>query len=436
MPSPGQARRLPWKSCGENVKLVTTTIGKLNLQPRPERVDAYLERSSSREEFEAAPLNPFDLTIREAVLTFLSAGIMLPSTGQTRADMWKLFLDPNHVSGIKYDGAKIHVTGKVERKSPIRLADVLKAKGYIWDYAGKVNWEFKEPITGPYSLAMDVELHKGYYSDRKELAFSFARDLLNLEALDLEKEASILQFDEPYFARGYYPSFAKELYETLTRGLKKKLVGHFCGDTGRLFSDLRKLPLDSLSLDFLENPELTDEVARRDFEGTIGLGCVRVHKTVNDPPDPVDVIRARIEKNVGKLGEDRVEFVHPVCGQGSTPLSVAHQDLTNMVIARDEFLYGETKTAQLKPLEDEEFDKTGYFRVQTDLERGQILVTLLKYQTHEILGRWNSDSGEKLWHTVFSDRKVSPRHMSHLAYELGQAEVSLRNKIPYRQRII
>ncbi len=418
------------------MSLITTTIGKLNLQPRPEKVERYLEMGASRDDFEAAPLNPFDLTIREAVLTFLSAGLMLPSTGQTRADTWKLFLDPNHVSGIRYDGAKIHVVGKVERKSPIRLGDVLKAKGYIWDYGGKLNWDLKEPVTGPYSLAMEVELHKGYYSDRKELAFGLARDLLNPEALDLEKETSVLQFDEPFFARGYYPRYAKELYEELTSGLKKELIGHFCGDTVRLFSDLRKLPLDCLSLDFLENPELTTEVATRDFDGTIGLGCVRVHKTVNDPPDSIDVIKARIEKIVGKLGEERVGFVHPVCGQGSTPLGTAHQDLTNLVIARDEFLYGETRTAQLIPLEDEEFDKTGYFRVQTDWERAQIIVTLLRYHTHEIIGRWRSDSGEKLWQTIFSDRKVSPRHMSHLAYELGQAEVSLRNKMPYRQKII
>jgi methionine synthase II (cobalamin-independent) len=418
------------------MKLVTTTIGKLNLQPRPDRVEAYLERNSLKEEFEAAPMNPYDITIHDAVLTFLSAGIMLPSTGQTRADMWRLFLDPTHVSGIKYDGAKIHITGKIKRKSPLRLADVLKAKGYLWDYAGEVNWELKEPLTGPYSLSQEVELHTGHYSSRRELAFSLAKDLLNPEALQLEKETSILQFDEPYFARGHYPRFAKALYEELTAGLKKKVVGHFCGDTVRLFTELRRLPLNGLLLDFLENPELTAEVARRDSDATIGLGCVRVHKTLGDPADSVEAITARIEKNVRKLGEDRVEFVHPVCGQGSTPLGTAHQDLTNLVIARDEYLEGNTKTAQLIPLEDEEFDKTGYFRVQTNGESNQIIVTLLKYRTHEILGRWTSDSGEKLWQTIFSDRRVSPRHMSHLAYELGEAEVSLKNKIPYRQRII
>jgi len=395
-----------------------------------------LELSGIKEELEAAPLNPYDLTIREAILTFLSAGIMLPSSGQTRANTWKIILDPNHVSGIKYDGAKIHVVGKIERKSPIRLRDVRKAKDYIWDYQGDLNWEFKEPLTGPYSLAIEMELDKGYYADRKELAFTLAKDVLNPEALDLEKEVSFLQFDEPYYARGYYPKYATELFEELTNGIKKPVVGHFCGDTARIFSDLRNLRLDYLSLDFLENPELTNEVARKDLESMIGVGCVKVHKTVDESPDSVEVIRARIEKIVGRLGEDRVSFVHPVCGQGSTPLSIAHQDLTNMVIARDEYLYNDTKTAELIPLEDEEYDKTGYFRVQIDRERNQLIVSLLKYRTHEIIGRWRSDSGEKLWQSIFSDRRISPRHMDHLAYELGLAEASLKNKISYRQRII
>lgn len=418
------------------IKLVTTTIGKLNLRPRPEDVERYLKRKESRDEFEESPLNPYDLTIRESIRTFLAAGLMLPSTGQTRADTWKLFLDPAHLTGIAYDGAKVHVVGKVRRKSPIRLRDVLKAKEYIWDYNGEVNWDFKEPITGPFSLAAEVELDKGYYTDRRELALSLAKDVLNPEVLDLERETSVLQFDEPYFSRGYFPKYANELFHELTAGLKKEVIGHFCGDTARILKDLRKLPVDYLSLDFLENRDLLAEVGKRDFDGRVGVGCVRVHKTVDDPADPVDVIRAQLEKVVKKIGEERVGFIHPVCGQGSTPLDTAFQDLTNMVLARDEFLYGEAKAAHLIPLEDDEYDKTGYFRVQVDFERRQIVAALLSYRTHEIIGRWKSDSGEKLWQNIFSDRKVSARHMSHLAYELGQAEICLENKIPYMQRII
>lgn len=415
---------------------MTTTVGKLNLRPRPEDVERYLAASSFKDEFESAPLNPFDLTIRESVHAFLAAGLMLPSTGQTRADMWKLFLDPEHVSGVKSDGARIHVVGKVERKSPIRLRDVKKAKEYIWDYNGSINWGMKEPISGPYSLAMEVELDKGYYADRKALALGLARDVLNPEALDLEKEVEVLQFDEPYFSRSYYPKYAEELFDSLTEGLKKNVVGHFCGDTARILPELRKLPVDYLSLDFLENRDLLNEVGKTDFDGQVGLGCVRVAKTGDDTPDSVQDIRARIEKATEKIGEERIGFVHPVCGQGNTPLNIAFQDLTNMVIARDEFLYGETKTAQLLPLEDEEYDRTGYFRVQVDSERRQIVVTLLTYREHEIVGRWRSDSGEKLWQTIFSARKISPRHMGHLAYELGQAEASLKNRLPYKQKII
>ena len=81
----------------------TTTIGSYPTFPRPEDVEYYLTISSHGLGDEV--IDPYLWSIDEALEDFTSAGIEVPSTGQSRGDLYSLFLDPKFVKGIRWNGA-------------------------------------------------------------------------------------------------------------------------------------------------------------------------------------------------------------------------------------------------------------------------------------------------------------------------------------------
>ena len=85
----------------------TTTIGSYPTFPKPEDIEYYLTISSHGLGDEV--IDPYLWSIDEALEDFTSAGIEVPSTGQSRGDLYSLFLDPKFVKGIRWNGAEAFV---------------------------------------------------------------------------------------------------------------------------------------------------------------------------------------------------------------------------------------------------------------------------------------------------------------------------------------
>jgi 5-methyltetrahydropteroyltriglutamate--homocysteine methyltransferase len=417
----------------------TTVIGSYPVFPRSSEVRQYGLVASHHEnnskpdlEEDEEFVDPYLATIEHSMKDFVSAGIEIPCTGQTRDYFTRIFLDPKFVEGIKRDGADIEVIGKIKRKSAIRINDVEYAKNFLPPYL-----KFKEPIADPYTLARSCKVSGRVYTDLKELAFSISRNLVRPEAEDLSKYVDFIQFDAPYYSIDKLPDYLGDLYEELTSGLNKPTVLHVCGDTFHIFKELTKLKVDILSLDFTYNPNLLDEVASRSFDQLIGFGCVNTGSPV---VEPTRSIRLLLEDGTARLGADRIAHVHPGCGERNLPLDIAYQKNVNMTLARDFVFFGEPEPASPKQLGGgsyEEYDPFGYFVIQVDHDSKSIVMTLFDYENMPKVSL-QSTSSEKLIAAVIEKRLVSDtiagkKHLGYLGIELGKAETAVKNKVPYRQ---
>jgi 5-methyltetrahydropteroyltriglutamate--homocysteine methyltransferase len=400
----------------------TTVIGSYPITVPESEIEQYRAFPEETED-------PVNSTIQLAVRDFVSAGIEFPSSGQTRESFVRLFLDPKYVEGIEYDGAEILVTGKIKRKEPIRLQDVQEAKTQVPRYYG-----FKEPITDPYTLARNCRLKGTHYSDLKELTFAIAREIVRPELESIQNLVDYLQLDAPYFSVEPFKEYIHELYEEMLSGVTVPIVLHVCGDTFSIFKELAKLNVDVISLDFTFNDKLLAEVARRNFDQQIGLGCVNTGSPI---VEPVKTISGLIQRASKVLSESRIRFVHPACGERNLPLDVAYQKNIHLTLARNEVFLGAPQSARSVNLSEEEYDPNGYFLIQVDPQSQQIIVSFNSYDNVPKF-RVQSSSGEKLIAAIVDNKIISntehgKRHLGYVGYEIGKAETALKNKVPYRQ---
>lgn len=399
----------------------TTVIGSYPIIPSESGVKQYKAFPEETED-------PVSSTIKMAVRDFVSAGIEFPSTGQTRESFIRLFLDPEFLDGIGINGSEIIVNGKIRRKRSIRLSDVQLAKRLVPTYYG-----FKEPITDPYTLARNCRIQGSVYADLKELTFAIATEVVRPELESLQDHVDYLQLDAPYFSFEPFKEYIKDVYEAMLSEIKVPIVLHVCGDSFSVFKELTKLNVDVISLDFTYSDNLLNEVSMRSFEQDIGVGCV---STGNSTIEPVKSIVNLIQR-VSEIGEDRIRFVHPACGERNLPLDVAYQKNVNLTLARNEVFVGQPQVARSVTLRENEYDPNGYFLIQVDVQSQQIVVAFNSYENIPKL-RVQSASGEKLVAAVvdsgiISNTEHGKRHLGYLGYEIGKAETALKNKVPYRQ---
>jgi 5-methyltetrahydropteroyltriglutamate--homocysteine methyltransferase len=373
--------------------------------------------------------DPIQSTVELSVRDFLSAGIEYPSTGQTRDTFVRIFLDPEYVSGIAKHGSETIVNSVIKRKGPIRLDDVQTAKEIIPAYYG-----LKEPVTDPYTLARNCRIEGSTYSDLKELTFAIAREIVKPELESIQKYSDYLQIDAPYFSVEPFKDYIRELYDEMLSGLKLPVVLHVCGDTFSVFKELTKLKVDVISLDFTSNDRLLEEVSLRNFDQEIGVGCVSTSSPIVESVRDIASIIKRVSQ---KIGEDRIRFVHPACGERGLSLDSAYQKNVNLTLARNQVYIGEPLAAHSVSLEESDYDPNGYFLIQVDNQEQQIVVSFNSYE-HIPLLRLQSTSGEKLVSAIIDNKIISEtdygkRHLGYVGYEIGKAETALRNKLPYRQ---
>lgn len=381
------------------------------------------------EEFPDEVDDPVKTSIELAVRDFVSAGIEYPATGQTRDSFIRLFLDPKRVSGISYSGSEIIVEGKLKLKSPLRLDDVILARQLVPKYYG-----FKEPVTDPYTLARNCRIHGSTYIDLRDLTFAIAREIVRPELMSLQKHVDYIQLDAPYFSFEPFKDYIKNVYEEMLSDIKVPVVLHVCGDSFSVFKELTKLNVDVISLDFTYNDKLLDEVGHMNFDQTIGVGCVSTGNPIVESMRTIGNLIQRVSK---RIGESRISFVHPACGERNLARDVAYQKNVNLALARDEVFLGAPKSARSVNLSESEYDPNGYFSIRVDPQSQQIVVSFNTYE-NEPKFRFQSANGEKLIAAIVQSKLISnteygKRHLGYVGYEIGKAETALKNKVPYRQ---
>ena len=146
----------------------------------------------------------------------------------------------------------------------------------------------------------------------------------------------------------------------------------------------------------------------------------------------IDFARAR-------LGEDRIEFVHPHCGQRNLNREVAYEKNVAMTLAHDDVYFGRSEEASPSRLTQKEYDPNGYFLVSIKRDTREILVAYYSY-SHVPKKRFRSRSAEKIFHSLNDEADklgISRRHLAYLTLELGRAEASLQSASQtYRQKVI
>jgi len=410
----------------------TTTIGSYPVFPSEEDVRYYQKMAQKGVAEEV--LDPFIWSIQEAVSDFAAAGLELLSTGQTRGDLYSLFFDPKFVRGISWKGAEAYVTGRLERVSSIRLADLRSARSLL-----PAHLTLKEPITDAYTLARFAKVSTGSYRDTKDLAKDINRVIVIPEIEDMQESGVVemIQLDSPNLAaESSAPAYLSSLYEEAASAAKVPLVMHVCGDTMRVFKLLIRLKVQALELDFFHYPRLLDEASRQSFDQTIGLGVLDAQ---SPRVETVEESATLIERCRKALGEEKIGYVHPHCGQRSLNREIAFQKNANMTMARDDVFFGEAEEPRNVRLEKRQYDPKGYFLVTANRGSGELVVTFYTYK-HRVVRRYKSRFAERLLQAINLDADslgISRRHLAYLTFELGRADTSLASPaLLYRQRMI
>jgi len=409
----------------------TTTIGSYPIFPSAEDLD-YYQKMASRGLSEEI-VDPFLWSIEESVRDFAAAGIEVLSTGQTRGDLYSIFLDPKFLRGVSWEGAEARVSQRISRISSSRLADVRFAKSILPEHLS-----LKEPITDAYTLARFAKISTGSYKDTGELARDINRRVVIPEIEDLQRDGSVamIQLDSPNIAaESSTPHYLRDLYAEVASVAKLPLVLHACGDTTRLLRYLSSLKVQTLELDFFHYPRLLEEAARLNLDQELGLGVLDAQ---SPRVESVEEMSALIERGRKLLGEDRVSFIHPHCGERSLDRGTAFEKNSNMTLARDDTYFGEPREPNPVKLRRSQYDPKGYFLVSVKKETGEIVVAFYTYK-HRVVRRYKSRYAERLLQTINDDADslgISRRHLSYLTLELGRAEASLQSPtVTYRQKL-
>ena len=411
----------------------TTTIGSYPTFPKPEDVEYYLTISSHGLGDEV--VDPYLWSIDEALEDFTSAGIEVPSTGQSRGDLYSIFLDPKVVKGIRWNGAEVFVEDKLSRVASNRLADVLHARSVLPSH-----YEIKEPITDAYTLARFAKISTGSYRDTRELAKDINRkDRHPGDRGPPEQRRRLLApAGLPRPGRGVLHA------RLLPRALRgDSLRGEAAGRPSRVRGRVEDIP----------GPD--EDEGPHDIAGLLSLPAAlrrgqpsqlrpadrtRMH---GQPEPPRRVRRGDGEDDRvrrARLGEDRIQFVHPHCGQRNLNREVAYGKNVTLTLARDDDILraprgGLALAPRVQGLRPARIlpglDTQGE---QGDTRRPTTPTSTLPSRA------LRSRSAERIFQSLneeADDLGIGRRHLAYLTLELGRAEASLQSGMTnYRQKVI
>lgn len=258
-----------------------------------------------------------DDAVRAAVADQLTAGLDIITDGEQRREhfIWGFLqglqgidfdrVEPKRVRGDRYTFPAPTVTGEVRWTKPIHAHEVEFLRHLVSRWP---DVQVKFTLPGP--LTVVDSIHDSAYGQSRELAFAVA-EALNAEARALAAAGcDVVQFDEPAF--NIYlddvEAWGIEALDRAARGVGATTAVHVCyGYGGSVAAEWKRgnrdwsqyhrlLPLlanslvDQLSLEFTM-PRLDPAVLRAAGDKTILFGAI---DTGWDPPEPVDVVAARL----------------------------------------------------------------------------------------------------------------------------------------------
>ncbi len=254
--------------------------------------------------------------IKKSAEDMVKAGIDIISDGQTKDPFVNIFL--RKIKGVRLRN-RPQVVDKVEFKEPITVNDQKYLRKIIPRKTKIVGL-----VAGPFTLTKScVDM---YYKNEKDLAFDFS-EVLNKELKKLEKIVDIVSIDEPFFSV-FYPDYANELIENVTKntGIKKRL--HVCGDVTKIIPNLLDLSVDILSCEFKAKPKLFDEFKKYSITKEICLGSVRSDKK---RVETISEIKKHVMKGI-EIFDGKINQISPDCGLRQIPKSNAFLKLKNLSI--------------------------------------------------------------------------------------------------------
>ena len=203
--------------------------------------------------------------------------------------------------------------------------------------------DFKFTVTSPYMLARTLlDLH---YGDFEALTIAIA-DTLAQQVRGLP--CPCLQVDEANIPGNPADGpFAAKAINRVLDAFEGQTAVHFCfgnyggqtiqaGKWEELVSFLNSLHADHLVLELAHRPE-EDLDALKEVDPRIGVGIGVVDIKVNHIETP-EQIASRIEKAENKLGQGRVQYVHPDCGFWMLKRSIADRKIAALAKGRDLYL--------------------------------------------------------------------------------------------------
>ena len=203
----------------------------------------------------------------------------------------------------------------------------------------------KFTLTSPYMLAKVVaDVH---YHDQEVLAMAFA-DVLAGQLTGID--AAVVQIDEPHLPghpdqRQIAAAAINRVLDASENGVSRAV--HLCfgnfggqmiqqGDYRKLIEFLNLLHCDHVVLETTRRSDVEIE-SLKDIDDRIALG-LGVIDVKDLQVESATKVATRIESLAGKLGVDRLKFVHPDCGLQVLPRPVADAKLRALVDGRDLFL--------------------------------------------------------------------------------------------------
>jgi len=200
----------------------------------------------------------------------------------------------------------------------------------------------KFTVTSPYMLAKT--LFDDFYRDLETLTMALA-DVLK-EQLE-EINAEVIQIDEANVTG--HPQdgvLAARAINRVLEGVQGTKAVHLCfgnyggqriqqGTYGPIVEFLNALEVDHLVLELARRPS-EDQVILSEINDRIGLG-IGVIDIKDNEVESREAVAERIEVVANRVGEERIQYIHPDCGFWMLPRSVADAKMRAMVQGRDLF---------------------------------------------------------------------------------------------------
>lgn len=278
-----------------------------------------------------------DLVVKEVVQEQIKAGLDVITDGLIR---W--YCPFSHIAeklnGVKINGLLRYFDTNFYFRQPVAIGKIKRDKPIItpeYEYAKSISTKpVKAVLTGPYTLAKYTIIETDKYKNIEDIAIDYAI-ALSEEIEELSgKGAELIQIDEPAILmnKKELPVLRRCLEIIWERkGTSKIALFTYFGDVKPLYSELQKLRVDILGIDFTYSSNLTDYIITEGTDKNLALGLIDGRNTKIEDIKKIAEEAGRIISSL-KLEE---VYINPSCGLELLPRDRAYIKLVNMCRIRE-----------------------------------------------------------------------------------------------------